>query len=151
MELAAIFANLLEKHNSQLRIRGSKAVGIAPCHDDTHPSFSADLAKCVWYCHACCHGGGVRDFAMLVAEEWACSRPALTRRVRHRFAAAARRREAREKEVNQQLKTVRRNQRQIQAQQRRLEQRISAQEWNDLVRGANDFYGKQQLDEFWDR
>ena len=94
MDLHARFRDLLEQHISGLHIRGSKAAGLAPCHDDAHPSFSADLAKCVWYCHACCHGGGVRDFAMLVGDEWAYSRKPATRRERHQRAVAARRREA---------------------------------------------------------
>src|SRR5262249_21391448 len=68
--LASIFQDLLERHVSQLRIRGLRATGLALCHDDRHPSFSANLERCVWFCFTCNRGGGVRDFALLVGEPW---------------------------------------------------------------------------------
>ncbi len=64
------FRRLLERHVRKLTLRGHKATGLAPCHEDYSPSFAADLEKLVWYCHACGIGGGVRDFALRVGEPW---------------------------------------------------------------------------------
>ena len=64
------FEELLATHIQRLKIHGDKAIGLAPCHEDTRPSFTADLTKCVYYCFTCGAGGGVRDFAQLVGEEW---------------------------------------------------------------------------------
>jgi DNA primase len=44
------FLNLLERHILKLRIRGDKATGSCPLHEDKHPSFSADLRKGVFHC-----------------------------------------------------------------------------------------------------
>jgi len=93
--LAARFRALLEQHVRNLRLRGVKATGCAPCHDDRHASFSADLEKCVWYCHACNVGGGVKKFAELVGESWAVA--ALPRHERRRVAVSLRRRDAEQK------------------------------------------------------
>jgi DNA primase len=80
------FAELLEQHVSHLRVRGAKATGRCPFHDDRQPSFSADLEKGVWYCFVCTKGGGIKSFALALGEEWGFtrseSRLALARRAR---------------------------------------------------------------------
>lgn len=68
------FLSLLERHVSRLTVRGTRATGCAPCHEDRTPSLSADLERGVWFCHACGIGGGVRDFAELVGEAWTNTR-----------------------------------------------------------------------------
>src|SRR5437667_1906302 len=102
------FADLLERYVSRLRIVGTKATGLAPCHDDRSPSFSADLEKLVWYCHACGRGGGVKDLAQVVGEGWNStrseSRAAKARRARFHAEQQARailkrRQEARDLEL----------------------------------------------------
>jgi hypothetical protein len=62
------FLSLLERHVRGLRITGHKAYGLAPCHDDHSPSFSANLEIGQWFCHSCQIGGGVKKFASLVGE-----------------------------------------------------------------------------------
>jgi len=62
------FLSLLERHVKNLRITGNKAYGLAPCHDDHSPSFSANLERGLWFCHSCQIGGGVKKFAFLVGE-----------------------------------------------------------------------------------
>jgi hypothetical protein len=62
------FLSLLERHVKSLRITGNKAYGLAPCHDDHSPSFSANLERGQWFCHSCQIGGGVKKFAFLVGE-----------------------------------------------------------------------------------
>ncbi|MBI3302168.1 MAG: hypothetical protein HYZ72_08860, partial [Deltaproteobacteria bacterium] len=69
-DLRPRFLALLERCVGKLRVAGNKATGLAPCHDDRNPSFSADLDRCLWYCHACARGGGVKAFAELVGERW---------------------------------------------------------------------------------
>jgi len=64
------FSDLLQQHVHKLTIRGNRATGLSPCHEDRSPSFSADLERCIWFCHACGLGGGVRAFAELVGEPW---------------------------------------------------------------------------------
>jgi CHC2 zinc finger len=66
--LHARFLSLLERHVKSLRITGNKAYGLAPCHDDRSPSFSANLEMGQWFCHSCQIGGGVKKFASLVGE-----------------------------------------------------------------------------------
>lgn len=44
-----------------------KQVVRCPWHDDRHESFSLDLAKGVWKCHAGCGEGGLLDFEMRFA------------------------------------------------------------------------------------
>jgi len=73
-DLRSRFDDLLARHVNKLRIAGIKATGCAPCHDDRSPSFSADLERGVWYCHACAKGGGIKAFAALVGEAWSDSR-----------------------------------------------------------------------------
>ncbi len=65
----ARFLELLQRHVRGLHIRGNRATGLCPCHDDHHPSFSADLARCFWYCFAMARGGGVKAFAALLGED----------------------------------------------------------------------------------
>lgn len=73
-DLTARFLRLLKDHVERLTVRGSKATGLCPFHDDRSPSFSADLEKCVWFCHPCARGGGVRHFALAVGERWESKR-----------------------------------------------------------------------------
>jgi len=68
------FLNLLQRYVSNLTIRGRRVVGLCPFHPDRHPSFSADLEKCVWFCFPCNRGGGVKAFAIAVGEEWSHTR-----------------------------------------------------------------------------
>jgi hypothetical protein len=82
------FLTLLEQYVPKLRIRGVKAIGCSPCHDDRHPSFSANIETGVWYCHTCNIGGGVKKFAELVGEPWAIAR--LPRQEKRRIAASIR-------------------------------------------------------------
>ena len=92
--LQARFSDLVHRHIRQLRIVGPKATGLAPCHEDRSPSFSMNLEKCVWYCFPCGRGGGAKDFALLVGEEWGSSRsesrPARARRARFQAEQQAR-------------------------------------------------------------
>lgn len=62
------FLDCLERHVSKLTTRGSKATGLCPFHREEHPSFSANLEKCVWHCFGCGAGGSVKHFALLVGE-----------------------------------------------------------------------------------
>src|SRR5262249_33177457 len=66
--------DLLQRYVPKLTIRGKRATGCCPLHPDHHPSFSADLEKCVWYCFPCGRGGGVRDFALALGEDWSTTR-----------------------------------------------------------------------------
>lgn len=68
------FLDLLERHVQKLTLRGTRATGCCPFHDDRHPSFSADLEKCRWHCFGCGRSGGVRDFALLMDEPWTSPR-----------------------------------------------------------------------------
>lgn len=74
MTLREHFLNLLGRHVRELTIRGQRTTGLCPFHPDRHPSFSANLDKCVWHCFPCGRGGGVKDFASAVGEEWSSSR-----------------------------------------------------------------------------
>jgi len=88
------FRFLLERYIPKLSIRGNRATGCAPCHDDRHPSFSADLDKCCWYCFACGRGGGIKDLAALVGEPWDSAFHQESRTAKaHRFALAVGREE----------------------------------------------------------
>lgn len=55
-------------------VRGLKAMaggehsGLCPFHDDSSPSFSVNLEKGVWFCHACSAGGNVYQFAHKMGE-----------------------------------------------------------------------------------
>jgi hypothetical protein len=84
------FLDLLETHVSGLTVRGHKATGRCPLHPDCHPSFTADLEKLVWYCFPCARGGGVKDFAVAVGEQWGTDHYSL--RARARIAVQSRRR-----------------------------------------------------------
>jgi hypothetical protein len=61
-ELREEFTNLLRAHVPSLKITNSHATGRVPWREDTHPSFSADLEKAVWYDFARKEGGGVKEF-----------------------------------------------------------------------------------------
>jgi hypothetical protein len=41
------FLDLLIRYILRICIRGNRVTGLAPCHDDRSPSFSADLDKIV--------------------------------------------------------------------------------------------------------
>jgi hypothetical protein len=88
------FLALLEQHVHKLHIRGSRATGLCPFHQDRNPSFSADLDKCVFHCFGCGAGGGVKKFAELVGEPWEStrseSRTAKARRARFQAERQAR-------------------------------------------------------------
>ncbi len=86
------FESLLERHVHRLTIRGNKATGLCPFHDDRTPSFTANLEKNIWYCFACAKGGGVKAFALAAGEPWTTA--ALPRQERHRIIVSLRRREA---------------------------------------------------------
>ena len=88
------FLALLETHVSRLTVRGRKATGLCPLHPDRSPSFTADLEKQVWYCFPCARGGGVRDFALAVGEQWGTERRSPHDRAR--FAVQVRRRQVEE-------------------------------------------------------
>ena len=40
-----------------LHVRGDKATGCCPLHDDRNPSFGFSVSKNLWYCFACAEGG----------------------------------------------------------------------------------------------
>lgn len=42
-----------------LHIRGDKATGCCPLHDDRNPSFGFSLSENLWYCFGCVGGGDV--------------------------------------------------------------------------------------------
>lgn len=86
------FRALLETHVPRLKVTGTKATGHVPWREDKHPSFSADLAKGVWFDHGRGEGGGVKRFAELVGDPWGTTR--LSTCDRARFAGQVRRREA---------------------------------------------------------
>ncbi len=56
------FARLVRAHVLDVRLSGNQVTGRVPWREDTHPSFSANLEKCVWYDHATNESGGVREF-----------------------------------------------------------------------------------------
>lgn len=93
--LSTRFRSLLQRYVKKLTIRGVKATGCCPFHEDRYPSFSANLDKAVFYCHACGKGGGVKKFAELIGEPWAVA--SLPRQERRRVAVSIRRRDAEEK------------------------------------------------------
>lgn len=90
------FRALLERQGISL----AQPRGRVAClfHQDTTPSLSIDTERGLFHCFGCGVGGGVRDFARLVGEEWTITgsethTPAL-RRERARMAVEARRRTA---------------------------------------------------------
>ncbi|MGE0827433.1 MAG: CHC2 zinc finger domain-containing protein [Candidatus Binatia bacterium] len=93
------FSDLLERHVQRLTVHGHKASGLCPFHKDRRPSFSADLEKGVWYCFPCGRGGGIKDFALAVGEQWitkTADNTRTSRRERAHFAVQIRRRQAEE-------------------------------------------------------
>ena len=110
MTLCQRFLDFLERYVRKLTIRGPRATGLCPFHDDRDPSFSADLEKCVFYCFGCGRGGGVRDFALGLGEPWGTTRSenreARARRARFQAERQARAiLERRAEEQNKQLCT----------------------------------------------
>lgn len=84
------FIHLLEQHVQRLNIRGQKALGLCPFHQEKTPSFSANLEKCVFYCFGCGEQGGVRRFAELTGEPWTTSQQICASKVlAHRRALQA--------------------------------------------------------------
>lgn len=68
------FCDLLQRHVHQLRIRGNRATGLCPFHQERTPSLSINLEKGVFHCFGCGAGGGVKKFAELVGEPWGNTR-----------------------------------------------------------------------------
>ena len=49
---------------TKLRRSGRELVGLCPFHTETHPSFSVNPEKGLFYCHGCHEGGDVIAFVM---------------------------------------------------------------------------------------
>lgn len=95
--LTTRFISFLERHVDKLRFLGPKARGLCPLHAERTPSFSANVEKGVWYCFGCGRGGGVKDFALAIGEQWVTQSAVTThatRRERACIAVQLRRREA---------------------------------------------------------
>jgi CHC2 zinc finger len=94
LSLVLIFQDLLHRYVSKLTIRGTRATGCCPLHEDRHPSFSGDLERCIWHCFGCGQGGGVRALACVLGEPWTStrseSRTANARRARFQAERQAR-------------------------------------------------------------
>jgi hypothetical protein len=56
---------VISRHTS-LRKVGREFFGLAPCHNDRHPSLRVNPDKQVWYCDPCGNGGDVITFVQLV-------------------------------------------------------------------------------------
>jgi hypothetical protein len=87
--LREVFEDLLQRHVPRLTIRGRRAMGLCPFHQEKTPSLSIDFDKGVFYCHGCGVGGGVRRFAELVDEPWGTMRSQSRATRAHRDALAA--------------------------------------------------------------
>jgi CHC2 zinc finger len=74
LDLASIFQDYLHRYVHKLTIRGPRATGLCPLHEERTPSFSAHLEKCVFHCFGCGASGGVKKFAELVGEPWGATR-----------------------------------------------------------------------------
>ena len=57
-------AELMLERGVDLKIRGSKANGCCPFHEDKKPSLSVNQALGVWYCFGCGAGGDALQFVM---------------------------------------------------------------------------------------
>ena len=68
-ELLDLFPELLARHVRKLTLRGEKASGLCPFHDEKTPSFTAHLGKGVYYCFGCGAKGGVVAFAKAVGAQ----------------------------------------------------------------------------------
>jgi AAA domain/CHC2 zinc finger len=58
------FQDLFERHIQRSRVSGEQLYGLCPFHGDTEPSFSANLRRGVWKCHACDLAGNAYHFAV---------------------------------------------------------------------------------------
>jgi hypothetical protein len=54
------FVSLLEVLGSPARHRGQHSIRCW-AHEDRSPSLSVNPSRCVWYCHGCATGGGLRE------------------------------------------------------------------------------------------
>ena len=90
--LSARLLTLAHAHVSRLTVRGPKGNGLCCFHEEDTPSLSFDFSKGVFFCFGCGKGGGVKDFALAVGEQWGTIRH--SPRERARFAVQARRRQA---------------------------------------------------------
>lgn len=88
------FHDLLGRHVRELIIRGRRATGLCPFHQEKTPSLSIDLEKGVFHCFGCGVSGGVKRFAELLGEGWKSthsdSRVAKARRARFQAEQQAR-------------------------------------------------------------
>src|SRR5713226_1884243 len=88
LQLHERFLSLLERHVHRLTVRGTRASGLCPFHQEKTPSFSIDIEKGVFHCFGCGLSGGVKKFAELVGEAWTIthseSRAAKAQRLRFR-------------------------------------------------------------------
>ena len=57
-------AEYLTARGVELKRAGGEFIGLCPFHDDKNPSLSVDLAKGVFFCHACGKKGSVIDLEM---------------------------------------------------------------------------------------
>jgi len=65
------FADLLRRHGvdvARLRSGRGKVRCILPGHDDTTPSLSLDLERCLFNCFGCGRGGGLKALRELLGE-----------------------------------------------------------------------------------
>ena len=52
-----------------LKVKGHRAWGCCPFHNEKTASFCVDTAKNLWFCHGACHeGGNVITFVMKMIE-----------------------------------------------------------------------------------
>ena len=68
------FRSLLERHVGKLPDRGRQITVLCLFHPDKSPSLSINLEKAVFHCFGCGVGGGVKEFARLLGEEWGNAR-----------------------------------------------------------------------------
>lgn len=64
------FLDLRHRYVHRLTIRGPRATGLCPFHQERNPSFSANTERGVFLCFGCGTSGGVKKFAELVGEAW---------------------------------------------------------------------------------
>jgi len=58
IDFKEIFIPFIKKY----RINNNQLIGLCPFHEDTHPSFSVNLDKGIYYCHACGKTGNSTTF-----------------------------------------------------------------------------------------
>lgn len=56
---------VIEACGTTLQVRGRRATGLCPFHDDHHPSLQVDTQKQLWFCGPCHMGGDVFQFVKL--------------------------------------------------------------------------------------